>query len=425
MTQTGTTTVADADQIAELERLVIELQTELAERKNIERDLKRAKVSAEAACKSREDLITLVSHEIRSQIQMLTGAVELLRETPLDNKQIEYLNAFNHAGEFLLSLVNDLLDNSRLEAGRIHLDKIEFPFRELLERTMQLIVWQAGRKGLDVEYSVSPDIPARLIGDPKRLQQVILNLAGNAIKFTEQGKITLTVEPDPSSAPQENSLIFTIQDTGVGIPGDKLEEIFERYAQASPATFRIYGGTGLGLTIAKGLIGLMGGTIRVTSKEGKGTTFVFNARFGAPVAALSPATERRKSASLPERSLRILLAEDAAEIRMLLSAFLGTTSHTVDMALNGEEALKKFISNNYDLVIMDIQMPVMDGLSATKKIREWERAHNRPAVPIVALTAGPERSDFLRAREAGCTTHLPKPIKKELLLSTINGMVQQ
>ncbi|ABB31996.1 sensor histidine kinase response regulator [Geobacter metallireducens GS-15] len=426
VTQTGTTAVTDADRIVELEHLLVELKAELAERKNIERDLKRAKVSAEAACHSKEDLLALVSHEIRSQIQMLTGAVELLRETPLDKKQTEYLNAFNHAGEFLLSLVNDLLDNSRLDAGRIHLDQIEFPFRELLERTAQLIAWQAGRKGLELEYHLSPDIPAQLVGDPKRLQQVILNLAGNAIKFTEQGKIIITVEPEASSlASQEMQLIFTIQDTGIGIPGDKLEEIFERYAQASPATFRTYGGTGLGLNIAKRLVGLMGGTIRVTSKEGKGTSFVFNARLGVTPPLLSSAVERRKSKSLPERSLRILLAEDAAEIRMLLGAFLGTTSHAVDMAHNGEEALKKFTSSNYDVIIMDIQMPVMDGLSATRKIREWERTHDRTPVPVVALTAGPERSDYLRAREAGCTTHLAKPIKKELLLNTISAVVLQ
>ncbi|EHP86291.1 histidine kinase [Geobacter metallireducens RCH3] len=305
MTQTGTTAVTDADRIVELEHLLVELKAELAERKNIERDLKRAKVSAEAACHSKEDLLALVSHEIRSQIQMLTGAVELLRETPLDKKQTEYLNAFNHAGEFLLSLVNDLLDNSRLDAGRIHLDQIEFPFRELLERTAQLIAWQAGRKGLELEYHLSPDIPAQLVGDPKRLQQVILNLAGNAIKFTEQGKIIITVEPEASSlASQEMQLIFTIQDTGIGIPGDKLEEIFERYAQASPATFRTYGGTGLGLNIAKRLVGLMGGTIRVTSKEGKGTSFVFNARLGVtpPPSLLRSRTQKIKESAGTEPS---------------------------------------------------------------------------------------------------------------------------
>ncbi|MRR07590.1 MAG: response regulator, partial [Deltaproteobacteria bacterium] len=303
----------------------------------------------------------------------------------------------------------------------------EFPFRKLIDRTAQLIAWQAHRKGLELEYSVAPNIPALLIGDPKRLQQVILNLAGNAVKFTDDGKITLTVEVDSVAplASQEIPLIFTIRDTGLGIPGDKLEEIFERYAQASPATFRTYGGTGLGLTIAKGLVGLMGGTIRVTSKEGKGTCFVFSARLASSNAPLSPATERRKPASPPERSLRILLAEDAAEIRMLLSAFLGTTSHAVDMAHNGEEALEKFISGDYDLVIMDIQMPVMDGLSATRMIREWERKCDRKPVPVVALTAGPERSDYLKTREAGCTTHLSKPIKKDVLLSTINAMVQQ
>ncbi|WP_306532739.1 ATP-binding protein [Geobacter sp.] len=419
----------ETERIAELERLVDELRAELAERKNAERELKRAKATAEAACHTKGELLAQVSHEIRSQIQLLTGAVELLRETPLDQAQTEYLNAFHHAAEFLLSLVNDLLDNSRLEAGRLHLEQIEFPFREFIDTTAKLIAWQAGRKGLVLEYSVASDVPARLVGDPKRLQQVILNLAGNAVKFTDEGKITLTVERDPDPSPSDSTtevpLRFTIQDTGVGIPGEKLDEIFERYAQVSSATSRTYGGTGLGLAIAKGIVSMMGGTIRVMSKEGKGTCFVFTARLCSPGLPVSPDTERRQAANPQERSLRILLAEDAADIRMLLSAFLGTTSHAVDMAHNGEEALKKFMAGDYDLVLMDIQMPVMDGFSATRKIREWEQQHGRTPVPVIALTASAERRDFLKTREAGCTTHLSKPIRKEILLQTINEMAQQ
>lgn len=423
MTKTGTTSVMEAERIAELERLVDELRAELAERKNSERDLKRAKATAEAVCHSKEELIAQVSHEIRNQIQVLAGAVELLRETPLDKTQTEYLNTFHHASEFLLSLVNDMLDNSRLEAGRLHLEHIEFPICELINVLAKLIAWQLDRKGLEFECCISPDLPARLVGDPKRLQQVILNLAGNAVKFTDEGKITLKVERDPtplSTSTSEVPLRFTIQDTGVGIPGDKLDEVFERYAQASPATSRIYGGTGLGLSIAKKLVGMMGGEIRVMSREGKGTCFVFTVQLHLPPLSVSPDTERRKSILPPERSLRILLAEDAAEIRMLLGAFLGSTSHTVDMAHNGKEALIKFTTGEYDLVIMDMQMPVVDGFSATRMIREWERTHDRTPVPIIALTASAERSDHLKTREAGCTTHLSKPIKRGILLQTIN-----
>lgn len=419
----------ETERIAELERLVEELRAEVAERKNTERELKRAKTAAEAARHTKGELLAQVSHEIRSQIQLLTGAVELLRETPLDQTQTEYLNAFHHASEFLLSLVNDLLDNSRLEAGRLHLEQIEFPLREFIEKTAKPVAWQAGRKGLVLEYSVASDVPVRLVGDPKRLQQVILNLAGNAIKFTNEGKITLTVERDPTSSQSDSTtevpLRFTIEDTGVGIPGEKLDEIFERYAQASSDTSRIYGGTGLGLAIAKGIVSMMGGTIRVLSKVGKGTSFVFTTRLCSPDLPVSSHTERRKASPLPDRSLRILLAEDAADIRMLLSAFLGTTSHAVDMAHNGEEALKKFIAGDYDLVIMDMQMPVMDGFSATRMIREWERKYGRTPVPIVALTASAERSDFLKTREAGCTTHLSKPIRKDLLLRTISEVALQ
>uniref|UniRef100_A0A831TZK1 histidine kinase n=1 Tax=Geobacter metallireducens TaxID=28232 RepID=A0A831TZK1_GEOME len=430
MPQTGPTCTCrtETERIAELERILADLQAELTERRNAERDLRHAKAAAEAMCLAKTELLAQVSHEMRCQLQMLTGAVELLRETPLDQNQTNYLNAFHHAGEFLHSLADDLLDNSRMEAGRFQLEQTEFHFDEFMAATAQLIAWQANRKGLQFECRLSPDLPTRLVGDPKRLKQIILNLAGNAVKFTSDGKITLAVElesPPPGDSARDTVLRFTIQDTGVGIPGDKLDEIFERYTQASPATARIFGGTGLGLAIARGLVGMMGGTIRVTSREGAGTCFVFSARF-APRAVSSPeAGERRKPPVAPLRSLRILLAEDAADIRMLMGAFLGNTPHSVDMACNGQEALAKYMAGNYDLVLMDMQMPVMDGISATLRIREWERSHGRPPVPVIALTAGAERSERLKSRAAGCTAHLAKPLRKETLLRTISDVMQQ
>jgi len=426
--QTGPTCRTETERIAELERILADLRAELTEHRNTERDLKHAKAAAEAACHTKGELLAQVSHEIRSQLQILTGAVELLRETPLDQNQTNYLNAFHHAAEFLHSLADDLLDNARMEAGRLHLKQTEFHFDKFMAATAQLLAWHANRKGLQFECRLAPDLPSRLVGDPKRLKQVILNLAGNAVKFTPEGKITLTVEQESPTAGDSNRdtiLRFTIQDTGVGIPGDKLDKIFERYTQASPATARIFGGTGLGLTIARGLVGMMGGTIRVTSKEGAGTCFVFSLRFAPRATSPPPAGERRNPPVAPQRSLSILLAEDTADIRMLMGALLGNTPHSVDMACNGQEALAKYMAGNYDLVLMDMQMPVMDGLSATLRIREWERSHGRPPVPVIALTAGAKRSDHLKSREAGCTAHLSKPLRKETLLRTISDVMQQ
>lgn len=402
----------DAGNGAEIERLSAELKAAREEQGR-----------AEARARAKEELLTHTSHEIRSQLQIMSSAAELLGETPLDPAQFSYVNSLQHANRLLLSIVNDILDSSRLEAGRFALDSVEFSPADLVRAAEDLLSWHAGRKGLALECRTAPDLPPRLVGDPMRLQQVIVNLAGNAIKFTREGTITITVERATAEPPLPSSVMlsFTIEDTGIGIPGDKLDVIFERFVQGSPAIASLYGGTGLGLPISRRLVELMGGTVRVESEVGKGSRFIFTVRLDEPEATLCPEVEASPAAATRERTLRILLADDAGDIRRLITVFIASSGHSVEWAENGEQAVEMFKRGEYDLVLMDMQMPVMDGLCATRRIREWELEQGRAPVPVVALTAGAEQSNLRRTREAGCTAHIAKPISKETLLRAIGA----
>jgi len=265
---------------------------------------------------------------------------------------------------------------------------------------------------------VAPNVPTDLIGDPTRLRQVLLNLLGNAIKFTESGEVALRVTSDNASTP--GALRFAISDTGIGIPEDKLGVVFERFTQADSSTTRRFGGSGLGLTISKRLVELMGGQIRVESGVGEGSVFSFTVpleiRTGATPLAAVPVDEATGSL-LP--ALRILLVEDSPDNRAITVAYLRDTPYTVDFAENGAVACEKFASGNYDLVLMDRQMPVMDGLTATRALRAWEKTHGRPPTPIIALTASALKGDRETCLAAGCTAYLTKPIKQDVLRRAI------
>jgi CheY-like chemotaxis protein len=262
-------------------------------------------------------------------------------------------------------------------------------------------------------------VPNELIGDPTRLRQVLLNLLGNAIKFTESGEVALRVTPDPDSS-VPGTLRFTISDTGIGIAGEKLGAVFERFTQADSSTTRRYGGSGLGLTISKRLVELMGGCISVESGVGKGSVF----SFAVPLEIWTspkrqPAVPVGTGPEPPLPALRILLVEDSPDNRTITVAYLQDTPYCVDIAENGAVAYEKFIAGHYDLVLMDRQMPVMDGLTATRAIRDWEEANRRPRTPIVALTASALKGDREKCVAAGCTAYLTKPIKQEVLLQAI------
>lgn len=405
----------------ELEHRLHHLERELEQYRQREREMLSQQAATAAGYRAKSALLAHVSHEIRSLIQLTTGAVDLLRQTELNRQQEEYLTAFQHANRQLLSLTDDILDVAKIEAGRFQLDEITYSLDDLLAGSISIFTWEAEKKGLRFDVQLPPDVPRRLRGDPKRLRQVLTNLIGNAIKFTAAGSILLKIE---SAA---GMLRFTVTDTGIGIPPDKVREIFDSFVQGSPATARLHGGTGLGLAIARELVAMMGGEIRVESREGSGSTFTFTIP-AAPGEGAEHSALPTVAASVPPtagRKLSILLAEDSAEIRLLLGAFLGRAAHTVDFAVDGAQAVAMATSKRYDVVLMDLQMPVLDGYRATRAIRDWERDQGAPQVPILALTASVERSDCRRCREAGCSGQLAKPIRQEALLQALCDVTAQ
>jgi CheY-like chemotaxis protein/anti-sigma regulatory factor (Ser/Thr protein kinase) len=284
---------------------------------------------------------------------------------------------------------------------------------------MEMVAARANEKGLALVCKIAPNVPTDLVGDPTRLRQVLLNLLGNAIKFTESGEVSLRVEPDADSS-IPTALRFTISDTGIGISDEKLSQVFERFTQADSSTTRRFGGSGLGLTISKRLVELMGGRIWVESEVGDGSMFAFAVPFEVWAAAnRTAAVPVGTDPELPLPALQILLAEDSPDNCIITMAYLEDTPYQVEIAETGAIACEKFTAGHYDLVLMDRQMPVMDGLTATRTIRAWEQANDRPPTPIIALTASALKADREMCLGAGCTAFLTKPIKQEVLLQAI------
>nr|CRH07828.1 putative hybrid histidine kinase with PAS sensor domain and response regulator receiver domain [Candidatus Magnetococcus massalia] len=375
--------------------------------------LKKAQQEAERASRAKSEFLATMSHEIRTPMNVVVGMSDVLQESLQDPEHQQQMRMIQKAGNTLLDLINDILDLSKVEAGQLELESIPFNPMQLLEETHVIFVKQAETKGLLLEVCHQDDLPILLLGDRSRVRQVMVNLVGNAIKFTEKGSIQLNM------AYQEGALYFSVTDTGVGITQQKIDQIFEKFTQADSSIARRFGGTGLGLSISRTLVELMGGTIEAESTPEQGSTFAFT----IPCVI----TEQRRVAvqhdasqqQLDTQGLHILLVDDSDDNRTLIRTYLKQTPHQVTEAVNGEEAVKFAKEGGFDLILMDIQMPIMDGYSASKAIRKHEESHQQLPIPILALTAHALQEDVVLSIEAGCNDHLTKPIKKHALLETI------
>lgn len=559
----------------ELKNSNIKLKEEIEAHKKTENELKKAKIEAERANEAKSEFLASMSHEIRTPMNAIIGMAELLSDTPLSKEQKGFVETLEKSGDTLLSLINGILDLSKIEAGDVELEKVDFDLGELIEETCDVMSVRARKKNIEFLSRIEPNVPVNLVGDPARLRQIIVNLIGNAIKFTNDGEIVLNityVSPGDSEyieSEDENSvcLLVSVKDSGIGIPKNKQDKIFESFKQADSSTTRKYGGTGLGLSISKKITELMNGKIWVESELGKGSKFCFTASFklqkeketktfvkpgeidvkgistlivddnatnrlilreilsvwdakiteadggkaaisiiksaytknkpfnlvvldyhmpevdGLEVAMFlrkqknSDATtilmlssdykpndlkqidkygigtyllkpvkrkelknailttlglwkaqiqkvkiEEEKKAKVTVPSLKILLVEDNPDNRLLIEAFLKKSPVKIDEAENGQVAVDKFKNNKYDIVLMDMQMPVMDGFTATKTIRDWEKKNHRSETPILALTAYAMKEDRAKTIGVGCSDYLTKPVKKEQLLDALRRL---
>jgi signal transduction histidine kinase/HPt (histidine-containing phosphotransfer) domain-containing protein len=530
------------------------------ERQGIEQELKRAREIALEAARSKSEFLAAMSHEIRTPLNSILGMADLLSETELTSEQDRFVDTFRVAGEALLDLINGILDFSKVEAGRLELDEFDFELGLLLETTLEILAFPAHKRRLALACEVSPDVPKVVVGDPARLRQVLVNLVGNAIKFTETGEILVSVSRGSDDSEGSDRIRFAVRDSGVGISKEKLETIFDAFSQADNSITKRYGGTGLGLSLCTGLVELMGGQIWVTSEVGQGSTFTFDVRMpaarlddveggpqqdfpwaGTALVAGGNTTERRvlrdvlarqgldasevntageavseirrsetegapysvimldcrmppdggfavidalseipgvigrtlmmltsdhrtgdvtrcerlelggwlvkpvkvsqltdllsglaegmapsasRSIASPKlaaemRPRRILVVDDSYDNRALIEAYLKKTQHEIQMAENGKVAIQAFKDEPFDLILMDMQMPVVDGYSAVKAIRSIEKGRGS-RIPILALTAYAFKEEREHSFEVGCDGHLTKPIRKRELLQAID-----
>jgi len=403
------------------------LRSEMQMRERADAELLVAKQAAEEANRAKSEFLANMSHEIRTPMNAIIGLTQVALQTEVTAEQRECLELVRASGESLLAIVNDVLDISKIEAGHLTVETIPFSLRECIDDAMKTLVIEANAKRLDFSWEVAPETPDALLGDPLRLRQIVLNLVGNAIKFTQQGSVIVRVRPE-SSADADLCCYFSVRDTGVGIPLEKQAAVFSPFQQVEASTTRHYGGTGLGLTISARLVERMRGRIWLESTPGKGSTFHFTVRFGladrtaeAPIRPGTPPVASRTQQRRDGPKLAVLVVEDNSVNRRLAQIVLARHGHTITAVDSGAAALEALQHGRFDLILMDVQMPGMDGIDTTRAIRQSERRRGR-RVPIIALTAHAMAGDRERCLGAGMDGYLVKPIHATALLDAVERL---
>ncbi len=386
-------------------------QTDMSDEVEARRELAAAHARAEAAARAKEEFLANMSHELRTPLTSVIGFAGLLRDAPLDAQQRRYLSRIEDASQALMSTLNDVLDLSKLDAGGVELDRRPFALEAVLDQALGIVEAQAGPKGLALNKQVDPAAPRFVVGDPERLRQILLNLLGNAVKFTAEGSVTLA-----AGCLEDGRIELSVTDTGVGLAEDMIDQVFERFTQADASITRQFGGTGLGLSITRRLAQAMGGEVGASSRLGEGSRFWC----ALPLPVASEAEIAPQPVADPQAAaggVRVLLADDNEANRELVGAILRAVGHQVDLAVNGAEAVAAAARGEHDLVLMDVQMPLQDGVSATRAIR---RLHG-PAgdVPIIALSANVLAHQIETYRACGMNDHIAKPIAPGELLSKV------
>ncbi len=398
---------------------------DITERKSMEAELIAARRKAEAATESKSRFLANMSHEIRTPMSAIIGMVDLMKETEMSEDAQESMDIIKISANNLLSIVNEILDFSKIEANQIDIEQVKFHLKDLITDVIKVFEYAARDKKIRLLYEIDANVPDEIIGDPVRFRQILINLIGNAVKFTHEGKVDVQVQS--KSIDHENiELYIQVKDTGIGISEEGQKRLFKPFAQTDSDTKRKYGGTGLGLAISKNLAELMGGTVGMKSNDGEGSCFWFSVRFKQikqqeqKAQALTASKITMKAGD----ALTVLIVEDNVLNQKVASATLRKMGHKVDIANNGKVGLEMATSNNYDLIVMDIQMPIMNGLDSTKAIRQYEKEHNiNPPVKIVALTANALLNDRDICLEAGMDEYISKPFRKEDFIQVLDRIM--